>query len=52
LTVLTERGGTGRAEDFTPVKLPGDFLPGELRKLAVTGHDGHKLIAAQGPLNG
>jgi hypothetical protein len=33
------------------VKLPGDFPPGELHTLAITGHDGQKLTAAQGPLN-
>jgi threonylcarbamoyladenosine tRNA methylthiotransferase MtaB len=52
LTVLTERGGTARAEDFTAVRLPEDFPPGELRRLAITGHDGHKLTAAQGPFHG
>jgi threonylcarbamoyladenosine tRNA methylthiotransferase MtaB len=46
LTVLTERGGMGRAEDFTPVRLPGDIPPGELRSCTITGHDGHKLLAA------
>jgi threonylcarbamoyladenosine tRNA methylthiotransferase MtaB len=52
LTVLTERGGIARTEDFTAVRLPEDFPPGELHQLAMTGHDGHKLIAAQGHLNG
>ncbi len=52
LHVLTERGGTGRAEDFTAVRLPQDFPPGELRMLAITGHDGQKLIAGQGRMNG
>jgi threonylcarbamoyladenosine tRNA methylthiotransferase MtaB len=46
LTVLTERGGVGRAEDFTPVRLPQETAPGELHTLAITGHDGHKLLAA------
>jgi threonylcarbamoyladenosine tRNA methylthiotransferase MtaB len=52
LDVLTERGGIGRAEDFTPVRLGQELPPGEIHRLAVTGHDGQKLMAAQGPLNG
>jgi threonylcarbamoyladenosine tRNA methylthiotransferase MtaB len=52
LEALTERGGIARAEDFTVVRLSGDFPPGELLRLAITGHDGHKLTAAQGLLNG
>lgn len=42
--VLTERGGTGRTEDFTPVRLAGE--PGELVEVVIAGHDGGKLIAA------
>jgi threonylcarbamoyladenosine tRNA methylthiotransferase MtaB len=52
LTVLTERGGIARAEDFTAVRLPAEFPPCEMHRLAITGHDGHKLITAQGFLNG
>jgi threonylcarbamoyladenosine tRNA methylthiotransferase MtaB len=52
LTVLTERGGIARAEDFTAVRLPAEFPAGEMHRLAITGHDGHKLTADQGPPNG
>jgi threonylcarbamoyladenosine tRNA methylthiotransferase MtaB len=43
LRVLTERGGQGRAEDFTLARTPG--LPaGEIVELRVTGHDGRALL--------
>lgn len=42
LPVLTERGGLGRAPDFTPVSTAG-VPPGLLIRVAVTGHDGRKL---------
>ena len=46
LSVLTERGNTGRAEDFTLVRFGSDIAPGEI--LSVTGHaaDGKALLAA------
>lgn len=40
LTVLTERGGKGRAADFTPVSLPANPNPGLLQPVLITGHDG------------
>lgn len=43
VTVLTERGGKGRAEDFTPVHLPIEE-PGAILAAEVTGHDGHVLL--------
>jgi threonylcarbamoyladenosine tRNA methylthiotransferase MtaB len=46
LSVLAERGGIGRAEDFTPVRLAAESAPGALHRLAITGHDGHKLLTA------
>ncbi|MCA3563259.1 MAG: tRNA (N(6)-L-threonylcarbamoyladenosine(37)-C(2))-methylthiotransferase MtaB [Methylocystis sp.] len=46
LLVLAERGGVGRAEDFTPVRLPPESPPGAMHRLAITGHDGHKLLTA------
>jgi threonylcarbamoyladenosine tRNA methylthiotransferase MtaB len=46
LSVLAERGGIGRAEDFTPVRLPESTEPGGMHSLAITGHDGHKLLTA------
>jgi threonylcarbamoyladenosine tRNA methylthiotransferase MtaB len=45
--VLTERGGMGRTEGFTPVRLAADTPAGELRAVTITGHDGRVLIAAE-----
>jgi threonylcarbamoyladenosine tRNA methylthiotransferase MtaB len=45
IRVLTERGGTGRAEDFTPVATP-DAAPGMLIDARVAGHDGARLLLA------
>lgn len=45
-TVLTERGGTGRTETFTPVHLPAAPAAGQLLRVSITGHDGRQLIAA------
>jgi threonylcarbamoyladenosine tRNA methylthiotransferase MtaB len=41
--VLAERGGAGRAEDFTPVATPG-AAPGSLIDACVAGHDGARLF--------
>jgi threonylcarbamoyladenosine tRNA methylthiotransferase MtaB len=43
ITVLTERGGKGRAEDFTPVLLP-ESEPGTLVAGEVGSHDGAVLM--------
>ncbi|WP_245411337.1 tRNA (N(6)-L-threonylcarbamoyladenosine(37)-C(2))-methylthiotransferase MtaB [Methylovirgula ligni] len=48
LTVLTERGGTARAEDFTKVRV-GDGLVGRLIDVEIAGHDG-KYLTIQGDL--
>jgi threonylcarbamoyladenosine tRNA methylthiotransferase MtaB len=45
-TVLTERGGIGRTEQFTAVRLASPLPPGMIVDLAVTGHDGRQLLAA------
>ncbi|WP_019904445.1 tRNA (N(6)-L-threonylcarbamoyladenosine(37)-C(2))-methylthiotransferase MtaB [Methylobacterium sp. 77] len=45
-SVLTERGGMARTEDFTLVRLGHEAPPGELRDVAIAGHDGRALIAA------
>ncbi len=46
IRILTERGGTGRAEDFTPVVTHG--LPaGEMIAARVAGHDGARLVLAR-----
>jgi threonylcarbamoyladenosine tRNA methylthiotransferase MtaB len=44
LTVLTERGGTARAEDFTKVRV-GDVPAGRLMDVRISGHDGSMLTA-------
>lgn len=44
--VLTERGGTGRTEAFTPVRFTEIVPAGEIHDIVVTGHDGQALLAA------
>jgi threonylcarbamoyladenosine tRNA methylthiotransferase MtaB len=44
--VLAERGGIGRTEHFTQVKLKPALEPGEIVDLTMTGHDGRQLFAA------
>jgi threonylcarbamoyladenosine tRNA methylthiotransferase MtaB len=46
LLVLTERGGIGRTEQFTAVRLAAPAAPGMLLNIAVSGHDGRQLLAA------
>ncbi len=43
LRVLTERGGTGRAEDFTLVRT-GALAAGVIVDMTVSGHDGTALL--------
>lgn len=43
--VLTERGGIGRTEGFTPVRLEADAPAGVLRDVTIADHDGRMLIA-------
>ena len=45
-TVLAERGGVGRTEQFTPVRLNSEITPGSFLNARVAGHDGSHLIAA------
>jgi len=45
--VLTERGGIGRTEQFTAVRLTAPLSPGRLVDLMIAGHDGRQLIAAR-----
>ncbi|HEV7438678.1 MAG TPA: tRNA (N(6)-L-threonylcarbamoyladenosine(37)-C(2))-methylthiotransferase MtaB [Methylobacterium sp.] len=40
--VLAERGGAGRTEAFTPVRLAAE--PGEIHEVRITGHDGRALL--------
>ena len=44
--VLTERGGIGRTEQFTPVRLAAPLEPGLFVDLSIAGHDGRQLLAA------
>ncbi|MGH6821720.1 MAG: tRNA (N(6)-L-threonylcarbamoyladenosine(37)-C(2))-methylthiotransferase MtaB, partial [Methylocella sp.] len=44
LRVLTERGGTGRAEDFSRVKI-GDVPPSQVVEMMIAGNDGKMLEA-------
>jgi threonylcarbamoyladenosine tRNA methylthiotransferase MtaB len=44
--VLTERGGLGRTEAFTPVRLPPETRPGIFVDVVIADHDGRALIAA------
>jgi threonylcarbamoyladenosine tRNA methylthiotransferase MtaB len=45
-SVLTERGGIGRTEQFTPVRLAAPIEPGVIFEVAIGGHDGRQLLAA------
>jgi threonylcarbamoyladenosine tRNA methylthiotransferase MtaB len=44
LRVLTERGGTGRTEDFTRVKI-GELPPSQMIDVVIAGNDGKMLEA-------
>jgi threonylcarbamoyladenosine tRNA methylthiotransferase MtaB len=46
LSVLTERGGIGRTEQFLPVRLAAPIEPGVFLDLTMMGHDGRQLLAA------
>ena len=48
LRVLTERGGMGRAEDFTAVRT-GGMEPGEIIEVKISGDDGAALLCGTGP---
>jgi threonylcarbamoyladenosine tRNA methylthiotransferase MtaB len=45
LTILAERGGMGRSEDFTVVRLATELPAGTLQNVDIAGHDGARLIA-------
>ena len=44
--VLTEAGGIGRTEQFTPVRLSAPARRGLMLDVAIAGHDGRQLLAA------
>ena len=43
LPILAERGGIGRAPDFTPVAT-GTLAPGDVATLTISGDDGRRLL--------
>jgi threonylcarbamoyladenosine tRNA methylthiotransferase MtaB len=45
-TVLTELNGIGRTEAYTPVRFGSAVPRGELRSVAIAGHNGRELLAA------
>ncbi len=45
--VLAERGGVGRTEQFTPVRLATPIEPGVILDVAIASHDGRQLLAAR-----
>jgi len=44
--ILAERGGIGRTEQFTAVKLAAACAPGAMLDVTIGGHDGRRLLAA------
>jgi threonylcarbamoyladenosine tRNA methylthiotransferase MtaB len=44
--ILTERGNTGRTEQFTQVRFSSDVVPGRIVSTSIAAHDGKALIAA------
>ena len=44
--VLTEAGGIGRTEQFTPVRLQAGIERGLMLDVEIAGHDGRQLLAA------
>ncbi len=45
--VLTERGGRGRTEDFSAVRLGDGIAPGQLVEVDIAGHDGRELLVSR-----
>ncbi|MEL6200729.1 MAG: tRNA (N(6)-L-threonylcarbamoyladenosine(37)-C(2))-methylthiotransferase MtaB [Pseudomonadota bacterium] len=41
---LIEKGGVGRTEDFTPIRVPSDGEIGSILPVAANGHDGDMLV--------
>ena len=44
--VLAETEGLGRTEGFTLVRFPGPVPAGDIREVAIAGHNGRELVAA------
>lgn len=47
--VLAERGGRGRTEDFSAVRLGEGVAPGRIVEAAIAGHDGRELETVLAP---
>lgn len=47
--VLAERGGRGRTEDFTAVRLGDGIEPGRIVEVGIAGHDGRELSTPGAP---
>ncbi|MFP4519020.1 MAG: tRNA (N(6)-L-threonylcarbamoyladenosine(37)-C(2))-methylthiotransferase MtaB, partial [Oceanicaulis sp.] len=45
MTVIMEREGYARGDDFSPVRLDAPARPGALLQVTITGHDGTRLTA-------
>ena len=45
MTVLVEKPGFARADDFTPVRMKSGARPGALVRAMITGHDEKALFA-------
>jgi len=45
-SVLVEKAGAGRAEDFTEVVVPAALQTGDIARLTLTGSDGRRALAA------
>ena len=50
--VLVERGAIGRTRDFTPVRVSPTLMPGTFAQVRIAGHDGQRLLAAEGGVAG
>lgn len=46
MSVLVEKPGTARAEDFTEVAVPMDLEAGQIARVTLTGHDGKRAQGA------
>ena len=46
LTVLSERGGSGRAEDFTRIRFAEPVEPGLIFRIVAGAHHGRALLSS------
>jgi threonylcarbamoyladenosine tRNA methylthiotransferase MtaB len=45
--ILMETGASGRTEQFTPTRIAGNAVQGDILDVTITGHDGRQLIAVR-----